>query len=460
MTETATEKTEIQHSVTIEDAGPSRKKLVIEIPADAVEEKLASSLDTLAAEAELPGFRKGRAPRRLIEKRFADVVSREARNELITGAYSRVVEDNGLKVIGEPETEDAAKVEIVRGEPLKFVVSVEVMPEFVLPSLDGIKVAKPLLEVTDEQVDGELEKLRINEGDLEQRDEPEAGDYLTGHGVMTGPEDEEFYNIEGAVVRVPLPADEGKGMVLGVVVDDFASQLGLPKPGETATITTNGPQHHEREELRGKALTVTFKVDRVDRIIPAPLGDVVAKLGFESEEEIREMFRTRLGQRVLINQQAAMRQQVARHLLDNTEMELPERLTAGQAERLLHRMRVEMMYRGMDEQPIEQRVAEMRDASSERAARELKLSFILHKAGEELNIKVEEPEVNGRIAQLAAERGERPDQLRQHLIQTRQVGAIVQQIREHKTVDAILAKAEISEMSAEEFNKKFAEEQG
>lgn len=459
MTETATEKTDIQHSVTIEDAGPSRKKLVIEIPAEAVEEKLTSSLDTLAAEAELPGFRKGRAPRRLIEKRFAEVVSREARNELITGAYSRVIEDNGLKVIGEPETEDAANVEIVRGEPLKFVISVEVMPEFGLPPLEGIKVVKPLLEVTDEQVDGELEKLRINEGDLEQRDEPEAGDYLTGHGVMTGPEGEEFYNIEGAVVRVPLPADEGKGMVLGVVVDDFAEQLSLPKPGETATIKTSGPQQHEREELRGKALTVTFRVDRVDRIIPAPMGDVVAKLGFESEEEIREMFRTRLGQRVLINQQAAMRQQVARFLLDNTEMELPERLTAGQAERILHRMRVEMMYRGLDEQVIEQRVAEMRDASSERAARELKLSFILNKAGEELNIKVEEPEVNGRIAQMAAERGERPDQLRQHLIQTRQVGAIVQQIREHKTVDAILAKAEVTEMSADEFRKKFEDEQ-
>jgi trigger factor len=455
---TDTSQTQSENIVQITDDGPSRKKISIEVPADAVERKIGDSLDTVAAEAELPGFRKGRAPMRLIEKRFSDVITREAKNELVTSAYSDAVESNNLKVIGEPEADELADVELVRGKPLKFEVAVEVMPEFELPDLEGIRVAKPLLEVTDEQVDAELEKLRVNEGDLEQRDEPEPGDYLTGHGVMTGPDGEEFYNIEGAVVRVPAPEDEGRGMILGVLVEDFADQLGLPKPGETATIKVTGPQHHEREDLRGKELTITFKVDRVDRIIPAPMADVVAKLGFESEDEVRDMFRTRLGQRVLVNQQAAMRQQIAQYLLDNTEVELPEKLTTNQTERILHRQRVEMMYQGHDEQVIEQRIAEMRGASGEQAARELKLSFILNKAAEELDVRVEEPEVNGRIAQMAAERGVRPDQLRQQLIQSRQAGAVVQQIREHKTIDAIIDKAEVEEVSTEEFEKRTAEQ--
>lgn len=455
MTETTTES---QHNITIEDDGPSRKKLIIEIPAEAVDEKIAGSIDTVAAEAELPGFRKGRAPIRLVEKKFGELITREAKNELITSAYSGAVEANNLKVIGDPIMDGIEDLEIERGKPLKFEIAVEVMPEFELPSLEGIKVFKPLLEVTDEQIDDELNKLQVNEGELEQRDEPEPGDYLTGHGIMTGPDGEEFYNIEGAVVRVPPPEDEGRGMILGIMVEDFAEQLGLPKPGETATVKVTGPQHHEREDLRGKDLTITFEVERIDRIIPAPMADVVAKLGYESEDEVREMFRTRLGQRVLINQQAAMRQQVAKHLLDNTEMELPERLTAAQAERILHRERVEMMYRGYDEMTIEKNIADLRNVSGERAARELKLSFILNKAGDELDVKVEEAEVNGRIAQMAAERGHRPDQLRQQLIESRQVGAIVQQIREHKTIDAILAKADTEEISPEEFEKKFAED--
>ncbi len=454
MTETTTE---TKHNITIEDDGPSRKKLIIEVPAEAVDEKIAGSIDTVAAEAELPGFRKGRAPVRLVEKKFGELIAREAKNELVASAYSEAVEENGLKVIGDPIMDGLEDLTLERGKPLKIEIAVEVMPEFELPSIDGIKVFKPLLEVTDEQIEGEIEKLRINEGELEQRDEPEPGDYLTGHGIMTGPDGEEFYNIEGAVVRVPTAEDEGRGMILGIMVEDFADQLGLPKPGETATVKVKGPQHHEREELRGKDLTITFEVERVDRIIPAPLADVVAKLGFESEEEVREMFRTRLGQRVLINQQAAMRQQIARHLLDNTEMELPERLTAAQTERILYRERVEMMYRGFDEAVIEQRLAELRNVSGERAARELKLSFILNKAGDDLDVKVEEAEVNGRIAQMASERGMRPDELRRQLIESRQVGAIVQQIREHKTIDAILAKAEVEEISPEEFEKKFAE---
>jgi len=455
MTETA----EIKHNVTITDDGPSRKKIEIEIPAEAVDEKLLGSLDTLAAEAEVPGFRKGRAPKRLLEKKFAELINKEAKSELITSAYSQAIEENSLKVIGDPIADGVEDVKVESGKPLKFTFQVEVLPEFEMPAIEDIEVFKPLLEVTDEQVDGELEKLQINEGDLEQRDEPEAGDYLTGHGIMTdsAKDGEEFYNIEGAVVRIPIKEDKGRGMVLGVVVEDFGKQLGLPKPGDTATVKVKGPQNHEREDIRGKDLVITFKADRVDRIVPAPMADVVAKLGYESEEEVREMFKTRLGQRILINQQAAMRQQVADHLLKNVEMELPERLSAGQAERLMHRQRVEMMYQGIDEMVIEQRVAEMRDSSSEQASRELKLSFILNKAGEDLEVRVEEAEVNGRIAQMAAERGARPDQLRQQLIQSNQVGAVVQQIREHKTIDAIIGKAKVEEITAEDFKKKFAD---
>jgi trigger factor len=333
------------------------------------------------------------------------------------------------------------------------------MPEFDLPDLEGIEIAKPLLEVTDEQVDGEIEKLRINEGDLEQRDEPEAGDYLTGHGIMTdGSDDDEFYNIEGAVVRVPTEEDEGRGMILGVMVEDFEKQLGLPKPGETATVKVKGPQNHEREDIRGKDLVVTFKVTRVDRIIPAPMADIVAKLGYESEDEVKEMFKTRLGQRVLVNQQSAMRQQVANHLLENTEMELPERLTAGAggAPAAAPARRDDVPRRRRDGH----RAADRRDARRvERAGRPRAQAQLHPQQGRRRprGQASQEAEVNGRIAQMAAERGARPDQLRQQLIESRQINAVVQQIREHKTIDAIIAKAKVEEMSADDFEKKFAD---
>lgn len=449
----------IQTNVTIEDAGPSRKKLHIEIPADAVSEKLSDSLDMIAVEAAIPGFRKGRAPRRLVEKRFGSAVRSEAKSQLVAAAFQQAVEQHELKVIGEPISDELADIEVEEGKPLIFDIEVEVMPEFELPPLEGLKIRKPIPEVTDEMVNGEIEKILINEGELEERDEPEPGDYLTGHGIMMAG-DKEIHNIEGAVIQVPTKDREGKGMILGVLVEDFEKQLGLPKPGQTVTIRTKGPENHEIEDVRGADLVITFKVDRVDRIIPAALGDVVARFGLGSEEQLREMVRSRLNERALVEQKTVMRQQVAKHLLDTVELELPERLSAQQSARLLHRRRMELMYRGVDPQKIEEHIAELRASSSEAAARELKLFFILSKAADQLEIKVEEAEINGRIAQIAAERGERPEKLRQELIESRQVQQIYQQIREHKTLDAILAKAEIEEMSPEEFNKVMQEQAG
>lgn len=448
----------IETNVKIEDAGPSRKKLHFEIPADVVAEKLSGSLDLLSVEAQLPGFRKGRAPRRLVEKRFGEAVRNEAKSQIVATAFQQAVDEHKLKVLGEPFSEELPKVELEIGKPFVFNVEVEVMPEFDMPKLEGLKVRKPIPEVTDAMVQNEIDKILINEGELEERETPENGDYLTGHGVMVTGDGTEIHNIEGAVVQVPPKDKEGKGMILGVMVEDFEKQLGLPKPGDTATIKTKGPENHEVEAVRGADLTVTFKIDRVDRIIPAALGDVVARFGLGSDEQLREMVRSRLNERALIQQATVMRQQVAKHLLDNTDVALPERLTAAQSARLLHSRRMELMYRGVDPQQIEEHIAELRAASSDAAARELKLFFILSKAAEDMEVKVEEAEINGRIAQMAMERGERPEKLRQELIQNRQVQQIYQQIREHKTLDAIVAKAEIDEMSPDEFNQAMKNE--
>ncbi len=443
----------IDSKVTVEDAGPSRKKITIEIPASAVTEKLADSLDLIAVEAALPGFRKGRAPRRLVEKRFGGAVKDEAKQQLVASAYQSAIDDNKLKVIGEPFSEELEALELEEGKGLSFSLEVEVVPEFEVPELDGLKVRKPLPEVTDEMVQDEIDKVLINEGELEERDASEPGDYLTGHGIMTTDDGEEIHNIEGAVVQIPAADKDGKGMILGVMIDDLAKQLGSPKAGDTITIKTTGPEQHEVENLRGKPLTITFKVDRIDRIIPAELGDVVARFGLASEEQMREMVRSRLNERSLVQQQTVMRQQVAKHLLDNVEIELPERLSAAQAQRLLERRRMELMYRGVDQMQIEEHIAELRAATAEAAQKELKLFFILSKVGDEMDVKVEEAEINGRIAQMAMERGERPEKLRQELIESRQVQQIYQQLREHKTLDAILSKAEFEEMSPEEFNE-------
>ncbi len=447
---------EIKNTVKIDDVGPCRKRISIDIPVEKVDETVAASYDAVAHEAAIPGFRKGHAPRRLIEKRFGGYVRDEARQRLVSAAYQEAVESNELKVLSQPTNEFFEDLEVEVGKPLHIEVEVEVMPEFDLPELKGIKVLKPDSTLPDDLVDQEIEKIGINEGSLDEREVPERGDYLTGNAVMTDEDGTEHYNIEGAVVRVP-EKDTEEGMILGVIVPDFAKQIGLPKEGDKKTIKVKGPEHHEMEAIRGKDLTVEFEVVKVYRIVPAPMADIVAKYGFTGEEQLREMITAQLGQRAEVQQHAVMRQQVSKFLADSCDFELPAGLTANQAARNLERQRMELMYRGMQPTEIEQKMAELRSASSESAAASLKQFFILNKVAEDLDVKVEEPEINAQIVRFAMEQGKRPEQLRDELVKTGQIQTLFQQVREHKALDAILNDAEIEEVSADEFNKKMAE---
>ncbi len=440
-------------TVDIEDLSPTQKKLSITVSGESVADQIGGALDTLSEEATIPGFRRGRAPRRLVERKFGSTVRSEAKSQIIATAFSEAIEEHKLRVVGDPEPEEKLdELEVEPGTPLTFTVIVEVIPEFELPDFDKIEVMKPLIEPKDEDVDAQIERMGVNEGELESVDAAEPGDYCIGDGAMVESGGEELLNVPGAVIQVPTEDQAPEGQILGIKVDDFSKQVGSPKEGDELTIKATGPEGHEREDIRGKDLTITFKVNQVQRIIPKSADELVAALGMESEQQLREALMLRLNQKAMVDQQSAMRQQIADYLIDACEFEAPEKVTARQAERNLQRARMEMLYRGVDESEIEQRLADIRSGSGDRAARELKLFFILNKAAEELSVDVADEEILGRIAQMAAERGERPDKLRQEMVKHNQIGNLAAQIREHKTMDAVLAKASVKEVSVEEFN--------
>lgn len=442
------------NTVKIEDAGPCRKRISIEVPAEKVSETMESAIETISHEAQLPGFRRGRAPRRLIEKRFGDYIKTQTRQSLVSTAYQDAVESNALKVIGTPPDEVFEDIEIEVGKPVSFEVEVEVMPEFDLPDLEGIEILKPDASLPEGLVDEEIKKIAINEGDLEEQEKSKPGHYLTGKGVMVDKDGTEHYNIDGAVIQVPEGTDEG--MILGVIVQDLAKQLGTPKEGDTVEVKTKGPENHEVDAIRGKDLTVTFEVQKIYEIVPAPMADIIAKYGLASEDQLREMVTARLDERAQAQQKSVMRAQIVKNLADAVEFDLPQGLTAQQAARTLQRARMEMMYRGVDQVEIEQRMAELRSQSSERATAELKQFFIVNKAAEQLGVQIEEQEVNNLIVAMARQQGKRPEQLQQELIQSGQAQMLLQQVREHKTVDKILESAKVTDVSADEFNEKMA----
>ncbi|MEL6497924.1 MAG: trigger factor [Planctomycetota bacterium] len=435
---------------TVKENGPTSRTLAIEVSAETIAARLGESFDALLTEVALPGFRKGHAPKQLVEKRFGDRIREEAKGQLVSTAYSEAIDEHGLKVVGDPVAEQLDLVEIVDGEPLRFEVEVEVRPEFDMPELDGLELKRPVDEVTDDLIDAEAEKLCLAEGDLEERESAEPGDYITGRGVMKAG-DTVIHDIEGAVVQIPK--DKSEGMILGVLVGDLQEQLGAPKPGETVSVSTTGPENHENEAARGAELAVTFDVETVARIIPAELAAIAERVGMEDEAALREALRGQMEQKLESDRGVLLRQQVAKYLLEKVQFDLPKRLTARQASSVLERRRAELMYRGMDAAQIEENIARLRAASATEAVRELKLLFILSRVAEAKEVSVAEAELNGAIVSMARRQNQRPEALRDQLIKSGQINTIYQQMMEHKALDAIVASAKIDDVTAEEWNE-------
>ena len=139
-------------------------------------------------------------------------------------------------------------------------------------------------------------------------------------------------------------------------------------------------------------------------------------------------------------------EQICRHLLEKVDLTLPEGLTGRQTSRVLRRQAMEMAYRGMTERDIEQHLAELRTKSEEDARRQLKLFFILDKAASNFKIDVSENEVNGRVAMLAHQQGRALEKFRQELARNGNIEQIYLQIREQKTLDKILEKAQVTDV--------------
>jgi len=157
---------EIPYEITVEDAGPATKKVHVKVPKEKVAEKIAEQFKELRQGAHIPGFRKGRAPQKLIEKKFSADVKEQVRRTLISESYEQAIEQNSLQVLGEPEFDNPEAVKIEEDAPLNYSFTVEIQPDITLPELKGFKVKKPVIAITDEHVDQAMQNLREQQGTL------------------------------------------------------------------------------------------------------------------------------------------------------------------------------------------------------------------------------------------------------------------------------------------------------
>jgi trigger factor len=439
----AGEEAAFEYDIKVEDAGPATKRVSVAIPPDRIATKLSEQFRDLRREAAVPGFRPGHAPQKLIERKFQGEVREQVRRALISESYEQAVQRNGLQVIGEPEFDnpDAIKLPEDAGG-LNYSFQVEVQPLIVLPDLSGLKIKKPKIVVSDENVEQAMQNLREQQGRLIPVEDRgvEAKDHLVVDVQLNVGE-----QLIGEKHEAPLVVRPGR--IADIDVVDLDKQLIDAKVGETRTIKVQVPDTHLDQRIAGKEVQIHITVKDIKRLELAQIDETFLNdLGFANENELREALREQMVERVNNDIQQAMREQVHRHLLDSVQLDLPAKLSDRQVERAVSRRSVDLLLRGVPAEQVQAGAEQLRNASREESLRELKLFFILQRLAEEQGVDVDESELNGRIAHVAAQRDERPERLKQEMAQDGSLTQLYVLMREHKAVDKVLEKAQIEEV--------------
>jgi len=452
-----------ESTVVVENIGPARKRLKITIPAAMVDERLTEAYANARTEVNIPGFRRGSAPIGLIEKRFGASIMEDLRRRLLTDAYSKALQDHKLQPVADPEVDEAAAdVEIKRGKAIEVSMDIEVIPEITLPKLEDVEVSRPVAEVDEKYLADEIRRLGYRFGTPARIDGPfETLDRMVGKATVRvkGAKQDPYFESAECLVVVPDVEDEGKGQVLGLMFDDLSKHVTGKKIGDSIVLKTTGPEVHEREDLRGAEITVEFTPTQAERITPAEPAAVAESLGLGAVENLREQVKLSLESRRDQEQRAAMREQAAEWLLEKVTFDLPEKMSGAQVARNIEMQRIQLQQQGLEEAQIEHRLAEIRGASEEDTRKRLRAFFILARLAQDLGIDVSDAELNASIVQMARSRGTRPDQIRTELQQNGRLNEMALAIREAKTLDRVLAKAKVTDVPAEEWNKIVADKQ-
>jgi trigger factor len=435
--------------VTIEDVGPCKKKVTVEIPESKVKESLGKKYEELRKDAVLPGFRKGRAPMRLLEKRYGTDVTKQAKLELIVDASQEALKENKIDVLGDPDIEHE-KVEVPASGPMKFEFEVTVRPNFELPELEGLELEKPVIEVTDAKVDQEVAALCKRAGFWTPKDGAVADDDQVIADVTV--------NVEGAAEHEKHDNIEiyirKTGFVGGVPVEDLDKLLVKAKVGDEKKTTVEVPATFFNEQYRGKKVNVQITVREVKELKPAELTEeFLSRFGLKSVESLKDSIRKNLESHSEQEAQAAMADQIYHYLDEKISIELPADVVAGQSANIMQRQYANMITRGMPKEEIEQQMEQLRASSEEQAVDQLKQYFIMEKAAEKYEINVTDEEINGYIAQVAAQRGRRPEKMRDEMMRDGSLTHFTMQYKEQKFVDKIIEKAKITEVAPEKATK-------
>lgn len=423
----------------VSEVGPCKLSLKFQIPQEKVAAKIEEKYRELNQNVNIPGFRRGKVPRKLLEKRYGKTVLEEAKLDLVNACYEKTVEEKKLNPVGDPQI-DLDKIELKEDAALAFEATVEVKPSFELKEYTGIEVKRPKVEVSDVDVGAAIDRIRETKANLVPvADGPcQEGDLLVA--------DEELV-VDGRSIHkqenVKLPVSDGN-TIMGRPAPDLKATVVGAKAGETRSLKVTVPEEHEDASVRGKEGEVRITVCDIKRIQLPEITDAWLKsMDFDTIDEFREEIRRRVKAEKERKADEAVEERIQEELRRRHEFAIPEGLIAANVDRVLGRMHIDLQSAGLPEEKIHEELDKSQDTARTQVATYLRNRYLLEAIADKEKVFVTEDEVEERIGRIAAASRKWPHEVKEQYENEGLLPVLRGKMREEKVLGFLREKAKV-----------------
>ena len=414
-----------------------RVKLRVEVSESAFKPALEAAYRKWANDIRVPGFRRGKVPRPIIDARVGpDVVREQALRDSLPGFYSDALRAEELEAIAPPDIE---VVEFEGGSRLVFEATVDVRPEIAVPDLSSIEVEAPPSEVTDEDVDEQLERLRDRFAELETvYREARRGDYV-------------LIDLSGSRHGEPVEGASAPDFLYEVGSrsgpPSLDQQLEGNRPGAILKFTDVMPE--AAGDLGGQEISFTVLLKEVKaKRLPALDAEFAKTVGeFDTLDELRQDLATRLGEVKLGMVEEQIRNRALATLVDASDLQPPEKLVEKEFEHRLAHLEEELQRAGVTLDAYADQIGstalQLRSDIRKDAARSVKAELLLEEIARQEQFDVTQQDIARQIAVLAAQTGKEGEEVARELAASDRLGALVADIMRAKALDHVVARANV-----------------
>ncbi len=421
--------------VTAERIDNHKTVLNFEIPQAEVSKALEKAYRKLANQVNIPGFRKGKAPRKVVETRIGkEALLDEAFEILAPEAYSKALKEQEIEPVGRPEIE---VVTLAEDQPLVFKATVIKMPEVTLGQYKDLAIEKTVAEITDADVDAELEKNRNRNAKM-----------IVVEGAELKQGDLAIIDFKGFIDGTPFEGGEGKSYPLeigsGSFIPGFEDQLIGAKSGEEREVTVSFPADYFVAELAGKEAKFTVTIHDVKRKEVPELDDEFAKetSDFETLAELKADIKNKLEQAAIAKSEHEFRTAVLKAAVDNSQVDVPDIMIENQISNMIQDFDLNLQQRGMKlDKYLEYTkmdIAALRANYRESALYNVKTDLVL-----EAIVKVEKftatpEEMQQEVANMAANYQTTVEEIMKVISETNRFQALQDSVLRRKAVEFII----------------------